>query len=134
MQLHSQSITGRGTDRWTCESGIEFPPNPALTPGGVSDYHLRPMPGRPTSPRPLTIVADDYGIGCETSRGILELALEGRVTAAVLLVNAPDAHRAARAWLAAEPPADFGWHANLTIDCPILPPSRVPSLVTPDGL
>ena len=91
------------------------------------------MPGRPLSPRPLTIVADDYGIGRETSRGILELALEGRVTAAVLIVNAPDAHRAARAWLAAGPPADFGWHANLTIDRPILPPARVPSLVRTDG-
>jgi predicted glycoside hydrolase/deacetylase ChbG (UPF0249 family) len=91
------------------------------------------MPGRPTSPRPLTIVADDYGIGRETSRGILDLAAEGRVTAAVLIVNAPDAHRAARAWLAAEPPADLGWHANLTIDRPILPPARVPSLVRHDG-
>jgi chitin disaccharide deacetylase len=91
------------------------------------------MPGRPLSPRPLTIVADDYGIGRETSRGILDLAAEGRVTAAVLIVNAPDAHRAARAWLAAEPPADFGWHANLTIDRPILPASRVPSLVRADG-
>jgi predicted glycoside hydrolase/deacetylase ChbG (UPF0249 family) len=106
---------------------------PALTPGGVSDYHLRPMPGRPTSLRPLTIVADDYGIGRETSRGILELAVEERITAAVLIVNAPDAHRAARAWLAAEPPAELGWHANLTIDRPILPPSRVPSLVRADG-
>lgn len=91
------------------------------------------MPGRPTSPRPLTIVADDYGIGRETSRGILELAVEGRLTAAVLIVNAPDAHRAARAWLAAEPPADLGWHVNLTIDRPILPPARVPSLVRADG-
>src|SRR5689334_19016665 len=91
------------------------------------------MPGRPTSPRPLTIVADDYGIGRETSRGILDLALGGRATAALLIPNAPDAHRAARAWLAAEPPADLGWHANLTIDRPILPPARVPSLVRADG-
>ncbi|HKA08056.1 MAG TPA: ChbG/HpnK family deacetylase [Gemmataceae bacterium] len=91
------------------------------------------MPGRPTSPRPLTIVADDYGIGRETSRGILELAAERHVTAAVLIVNAPDAHRAARAWLAAEPPADLGWHANLTIDRPILPASCVPSLVRANG-
>ena len=84
-------------------------------------------------PRPATIIADDYGIGPETSRGILELAVEGRVTGAVLIVNAPDAERAARAWIAADPPADLGWHANLTLDRPVLPPARVPSLVRPDG-
>lgn len=84
-------------------------------------------------PRPVTIVADDYGIGRETSRGILELALEGRVTGAVLIVNCPDAERAAREWLAASPPADLGWHPNLTLDRPVLPPSAVPSLVRPDG-
>ncbi|HJZ91705.1 MAG TPA: ChbG/HpnK family deacetylase [Gemmataceae bacterium] len=83
--------------------------------------------------RPATIVADDYGIGPETSRGILELACEGRITAAVLIVNAPDAARAARAWLAANPPADLGWHPNLTLDRPVLSPRRVRSLVGPDG-
>jgi predicted glycoside hydrolase/deacetylase ChbG (UPF0249 family) len=85
-------------------------------------------------PRPLTIVADDYGIGRETSRGILDLAVEGRVTASVLIVNCPDAERAAREWLAADPPADLGWHPNLTLDRPILPPAAVPSLVRPDGI
>jgi predicted glycoside hydrolase/deacetylase ChbG (UPF0249 family) len=84
-------------------------------------------------PRPVAIVADDYGIGPETSRAVLDLAGEGRVTAAVLLVNAPDAERAARAWLAADPPADLGWHPNLTLDRPVRPPEQVPSLVDPDG-
>jgi predicted glycoside hydrolase/deacetylase ChbG (UPF0249 family) len=92
------------------------------------------MPGWPTLPRPLTIVADDYGIGRETSRGILDLAVEGQVTAAVLIVNTSDAARAAHDWLAAQPPADLGWHANLTLDCPVLPPARVPSLVRADGM
>lgn len=84
-------------------------------------------------PRPLTIVADDYGIGRETSRGILDLASEGVITATVMIVNAPDAERATSDWLAAGPPADLGWHPNLTLDRPILPPSEVPSLVRPDG-
>lgn len=83
--------------------------------------------------RPVLIVADDYGIGPETSRGILELAGEGRLTATVLIVNAPDAERAVRAWQAADPPADLGWHPNLTLDHPVLPPAEVPSLVRPDG-
>ena len=38
-----------------------------------------------------------------------------------------------RAWQAAGPPADLGWHTNLTLDRPILPPAQVPSLVRPDG-
>lgn len=83
--------------------------------------------------RPVTIVADDYGIGPETSRGILDLACEGRLSATVLIVNSPDAERAIRAWHAATPPAELGWHANLTLDRPVLPPGEVPSLVRPDG-
>jgi predicted glycoside hydrolase/deacetylase ChbG (UPF0249 family) len=51
----------------------------------------------------------------------------------VLIVNAPDAERAVRAWQAATPPADLGWHPNLTLDRPILPPAEVPTLVRPDG-
>jgi predicted glycoside hydrolase/deacetylase ChbG (UPF0249 family) len=84
-------------------------------------------------PRPVAIVADDYGIGPETSRAVVDLAGEGRVTAAVLIVNAPDAERAARIWLDANPPADLGWHPNLTLDRPVCPPTEVPSLVRPDG-
>lgn len=84
-------------------------------------------------PRPVTIVADDYGIGRETSRGILDLAVEGRITGAVLIVNAPDADRAVREWLDARPPADLGWHPNLTLDRPVLPADQVPSLVRADG-
>lgn len=83
--------------------------------------------------RPVTIVADDYGIGRETSRAILELAMERRITATVLIVNAPDAERAAREWLAASPDADLGWHPNLTLDRPISRRDRIPSLVRPDG-
>jgi predicted glycoside hydrolase/deacetylase ChbG (UPF0249 family) len=84
-------------------------------------------------PRPLTIVADDYGIGRETSRGILDLAREKVITATVMIVNAPDAERATSDWLAADPPADLGWHPNLTLDRPILPAAEVPSLIRPDG-
>jgi chitin disaccharide deacetylase len=83
--------------------------------------------------RAVVIVADDYGIGPETSRGILDLACEGRLSASVLIVNAPDAERAALAWCRARPPADLGWHPNLTLDRPLLPPDRVPSLVGSDG-
>ena len=37
--------------------------------------------------RRLVVIADDYGIGPDTSAGILELARKGIVTGSVLLVN-----------------------------------------------
>jgi predicted glycoside hydrolase/deacetylase ChbG (UPF0249 family) len=77
------------------------------------------------------VTADDFGIGPETTRGILDLACQGRVTAAVLLVNSPFAEEAVRAWRVAGKPGDLGWHPCLTLDQPILPAERVPSLVDP---
>src|SRR5262245_11065575 len=50
-----------------------------------------------------------------------------------MIVNCLDAERAVREWLATNPPADLGWHPNLTLDRPILPANEVPSLVRPDG-
>ena len=50
------------------------------------------------SQRFLVVTADDFGIGPATTHGILELALQGRVTATVLLVNSPHAEAAVRAW------------------------------------
>jgi predicted glycoside hydrolase/deacetylase ChbG (UPF0249 family) len=85
------------------------------------------------SSRSLVIVADDFGIGPETSRGILELGQEGRITAAVLLVNSPFAAQAVRKWKLNRRPMRLGWHANLTLDHPLLAPSDIPSLVGPNG-
>ena len=83
--------------------------------------------------RLLVVVADDYGIGPETSRGILELAAQGVVGAAVLLVNSPYAGEAVRAWRQSGVPLELGWHPCLTLDQPAAGPRRVPSLVGPDG-
>ena len=77
--------------------------------------------------RSLVIMADDFGIGPETSRGILDLAVEGRVTATVLLVNSPHAESAVAAWDRAGRPVELGWHPCLTLDTPILPPTAVRS-------
>jgi predicted glycoside hydrolase/deacetylase ChbG (UPF0249 family) len=79
------------------------------------------------------VVADDFGIGPETSRGILELAAERRITATVLLTNSPYAADAVVAWTRAGRPVELGWHPNLTLDSPILPPDRVQSLVDAAG-
>jgi predicted glycoside hydrolase/deacetylase ChbG (UPF0249 family) len=83
--------------------------------------------------RYLLTIADDYGIGPETSRGILELARRGVVTGSVLLVTSPHAAEAVSAWRQAGSPMELGWHPCLTVDRPILSRSRIPSLVTPDG-
>jgi predicted glycoside hydrolase/deacetylase ChbG (UPF0249 family) len=81
----------------------------------------------------LVVVADDFGIGPETTRGILELAHDGRVTATVLLVNSPYSASSVAAWDRAGRPTELGWHPNLTLDRPLLPPGQVPSLVGADG-
>jgi predicted glycoside hydrolase/deacetylase ChbG (UPF0249 family) len=83
--------------------------------------------------RYLIVTADDYGIGPETSRGILDLALLGRITGTVLLVNSPHAEAAVRDWRHAGRPVELGWHPCLTLDQPVLPAARVPSLVDRKG-
>lgn len=83
--------------------------------------------------RNLVVVADDFGIGPETSRGILELAAERRITATVLLTNSPYAADAVAAWNRAGRPIELGWHPNLTLDSPILPPAQVHSLIDTAG-
>ncbi len=81
----------------------------------------------------LVVTADDFGIGPETTRGVLELAARGAVTSTVLLVNSPFAEAGVDAWRRAGCPVELGWHPCLTIDAPVLPAARVPSLVGPDG-
>lgn len=83
--------------------------------------------------RYLIVTADDFGIGPETSRGILELASEGLVTCTVLLVTSPHAESAVTAWKSAGRPGELGWHLCLTLDRPVLPAGEVPTLVQPDG-
>jgi predicted glycoside hydrolase/deacetylase ChbG (UPF0249 family) len=86
-----------------------------------------------TRTRSLLVIADDFGIGPETSRGILDLAALGRVTGTVLLVNSPFAGQSMQAWRAADCPLEIGWHPCLTLDRPLLPPRQVPSLVDDQG-
>jgi predicted glycoside hydrolase/deacetylase ChbG (UPF0249 family) len=83
--------------------------------------------------RYLIVTADDFGIGPETSRGILDLAAAGRVTNTVLLVNSPYSAAAVQAWRQAGASLELGWHPCLTLDRPLLPPDQVPSLVAANG-
>ena len=84
-------------------------------------------------PRYLLITADDFGIGPETSRGILDLAAKGVLTSTVLLVNSPYAAECVGMWRRAGGPIELGWHPCLTLDSPILAPHKIPSLVDERG-
>jgi predicted glycoside hydrolase/deacetylase ChbG (UPF0249 family) len=86
-----------------------------------------------TEERLLVVTADDFGIGPETSRGILELGLTGRVTCTVLLVNSPYAEESVVRWRKAGCVPVLGWHPCLTLDRPVASPDRVPSLVDSTG-
>ncbi len=81
----------------------------------------------------MLVTADDYGIGPETSRAIRELGSLGTVTSTVFLVNSPFAENDIDLWRRGGKPVEMGWHPCLTMDRPILPPDRVPSLVDAEG-
>jgi predicted glycoside hydrolase/deacetylase ChbG (UPF0249 family) len=83
--------------------------------------------------RSLLVVADDFGIGPEVSRGILELMNLGSVTGTVLIVNSPHAEVAVTRWQLAGRPGEMGWHPNLTMDDPVAPTGQVTSLLTHGG-
>jgi hypothetical protein len=83
--------------------------------------------------RHLVVVADDFGIGLQTSRGILDLGARGLVTGTVLLVNSEYAPASVATWRRSGEPLELGWHPNLTLDKPVSAPASVASLVDYDG-
>jgi predicted glycoside hydrolase/deacetylase ChbG (UPF0249 family) len=87
----------------------------------------------PTQPRQLLVIADDFGIGPETTAGILQLAASGLVTGSAMLVSAPDAANSVAKWRQLGSTLELGWHPNLTLDSPLALPAQVPSLVRDDG-
>ncbi len=83
-------------------------------------------------PSLLIVNADDFNLTEGVSRGILEAHRHGIVTSTTVLVNLPGLVQ--RRDLAAEAPhLGLGLHLNLTFGPPVLPPSRVPSLVDAGG-
>ena len=71
------------------------------------------------------LCADDYGMTEAVSRGLLETAAAGRISAASAMASLPDFRRAARDWQAARPPVDLGLHVTLTVGAPLGPMPRV---------
>jgi hypothetical protein len=66
------------------------------------------------SPFALIVTADDFGIGYETSRGIIHAHLNGPVTATSLMAITGDYVRASLPLLADAPNLDVGLHLVLT--------------------
>ncbi|MSR30239.1 MAG: ChbG/HpnK family deacetylase [Gemmataceae bacterium] len=81
----------------------------------------------------LVVIADDFGIGPKTSEGILQAFRAGSITATVLIVTSPFAQESIECWRQEGLGESLGWHPNLTLDSPVLPPGEVPSLVDEKG-
>ncbi len=80
----------------------------------------------------FVLCADDYGMTPAVSRGILEVAAAGRISAASAMSSMPDWERAARAWRSAAPAVDLGLHVVLTVGAPLGPmPRLAPAGVLP---
>lgn len=80
----------------------------------------------------LIVNADDFGYTAGVTRGILAAHTTGVVTATTLMTNAPDSSGAGAAARRTRS-LDVGVHIVFTYGRPLLPPSRVPSLVGDDG-
>lgn len=65
------------------------------------------------------LCADDYGMTEAVSRGLLEAAAAGRISAASAMTSLPDWRRAARDWAAARPAVDLGLHVTFTVGAPL---------------
>lgn len=85
-------------------------------------------------PRKLLVIADDFGIGPKTSEGILHCAGIGHaISGTVLLTNTQFADHAMALLKNSNCNLLVGWHPNLTLDKPILPPAKVSTLVDNEG-
>jgi hopanoid biosynthesis associated protein HpnK len=80
----------------------------------------------------LIVTADDFGAALEVNEAVERAHRQGILTCASLMVSAPAAADAvARA--KAMPSLGVGLHLVLVEGRPVLPPSKVPALVGPDG-
>ncbi|HEY7375752.1 MAG TPA: ChbG/HpnK family deacetylase, partial [Polyangia bacterium] len=80
----------------------------------------------------LVVNADDFGMSPSISRGIVRAHRDGIVTSTSLLGNCGDLE-AARGLLAEAPTLGVGVHLALVGGSPVAEPTRVPSLLGPNG-
>jgi predicted glycoside hydrolase/deacetylase ChbG (UPF0249 family) len=80
----------------------------------------------------LIINADDFGLSCGISEGILLTHREGLLTSTSLMVNQPGTEYAVEQ-IPSVPELGVGIHLNLTQGRPVLAPGQVRTLVTQEG-
>lgn len=81
----------------------------------------------------LIVNADDFGRAPGVNRGILETHTQGIVTSTTVMINYPDAAPGLEQALTEAPGLGIGLHLNLTSGAPVLPASRVPTLIDEQG-
>ena len=80
----------------------------------------------------LIVNADDFGLHTEVNRAIIKGYREGCLTSTSLVAAGSAVAEAAQ--LACENPAlGVGAHLTLVAEQPVLPPEKIPSLVTSEG-
>lgn len=81
--------------------------------------------------RRLIVSADDFGLSEGVTRGIIDAATRGVLTATSAMVCGPAG--VTYLSLAPEFPGHIGAHLQLTDGVPVLPPGQIPSLVEASG-
>src|SRR5437667_8360151 len=83
------------------------------------------------SPAAVKVIfhADDFGLAPAVNAGIVEAHQRGLLRSTSLMVSA-DAAEDAAALARSLPDLDVGLHVTLVEERPVLPPDRIPSLVT----
>jgi chitin disaccharide deacetylase len=67
----------------------------------------------------FVLCADDFGMTEAVSRGLMQAACAGRISAASAMSSMPDWRRAAQDWRASRPDVDLGLHLTLTVGGPL---------------
>jgi predicted glycoside hydrolase/deacetylase ChbG (UPF0249 family) len=80
----------------------------------------------------LIVNGDDFGLTPGINEAVRRLHRKGRLSSVSLLTNAPWSAEA-MAYAGRENDLPVGVHLNLTINRPLLPADRVPTLITPEG-
>jgi hypothetical protein len=80
----------------------------------------------------VIINGDDFGMSPGVNQAIIKLHRQGRMNSTSIMTNMPWSEEALH-YAQSAATLQVGIHLNLSTGKPILPPDRVPSLVTPEG-
>lgn len=92
------------------------------------------MSASPDTRPTLVVNADDLGVSCGATLGILRAHRDGIVTSASLAATTPFYRDALESCVRTSPALGIGLHFTLTSGRPVSPPAKVPLLVDRDGV